>query len=373
MQIETRLSVCQQIDNKKITIKEGAELLGRSYRHMIRIFNKYSEGGVAALIHGNTNKKPHNAIPEEIKKNILNICKERFIKWGPTLISETLKDENIGNFSRETIRLWLRESKIFYKQRRLSKKRKLRPRKISFGEMIQMDGSYHEWFAGKPKYWLMVMVDDATNTIYAQFYDHEGIKPAMSILANWIKQYGIPQSLYCDRKNCYVMPQDVEKKYEQGKLNHFLSACFKNNIRVINANSPQAKGRVERINKTLQDRLVKKLAYNQIDTPDDANVYLREAFLPEYNRSFAKAPQNDWDKHKLLKTNEDVSNLIYLYSERLLRNDWSIFHESVRYEIHYQQSYELRPGKYIQIFQSLDNEICLKFNDKPIRFQKVVE
>ena len=163
--------------------------------------------------------------------------------------AEFLGLDGLRKVSAQTRRL-LREENILYEGRKRKPYRKRRKRKECFGEMVQFDGSYHEWFEGKPKQWLMVMVDDATSTTYAQFYDHEGIEPAMKVLYGWIEQYGSPKTLYCDRKNSYVMPAKRKGKNKDSTLNDFIRTCCEFDIYIISAHSPQAKGRVERMNRT---------------------------------------------------------------------------------------------------------------------------
>ena len=294
MKEANRLSVCQQIASETISIKEGSIMLKVSYRQMKRIWTAYNKQGPKGLIHGNRGKKSNRAVRADVRSKMIARYKEKYRDCGPTLAVEYLLKEEFPSISPETFRKWLKQQGISCQSRKVRAHRTRRQRKACFGDMVQFDGSLHDWFEGRhEKCWLMVMVDDATSNVYAQFAGPEGVKSAMLTVWGWAGLYGCPRLLYCDRKNCYVTQEakTIEEQLE-AKLHYtdFTRACHELDIGVINANSPQAKGRVERVNGVLQDRLVKALRYANINDPQKANPFLKETFLPAYNKKFSKTP-----------------------------------------------------------------------------------
>jgi hypothetical protein len=196
--------------------------------------------------------------------------------------------------SKETVRTWLIDAGQWKKGRKVRTHRQWRERKICFGEMLQLDGSHHDWFEGRrPKCVLMAYIDDATSKVYGRFYEHEGTIPAMDSFKRYIRKYGIPMSLYMDKHTTYTStaePSIEDQINGTMPLSEFGRALTELAVKIIHAHSPQAKGRIERLFKTLQDRLLKELTIRGINTIDEANRYL-DTYLSAHNKRFA--PQSE--------------------------------------------------------------------------------
>ena len=375
MKEATRVSMCQRIASGSSSIKEGGIMLKVSYRQMKRIWTAYNKQGPIGLIHGNRGKKSNRAVRADERGRMIARYKEKYRDCGPTLALEYLVKEGFSSISPETFRKWLRQQGLSYQSRKVKAHRKRRQRKSCFGDMVQFDGSFHDWFEGRhEKRWLMVMVDDATSAIYAQFAGPEGVKPAMLTVWGWIGLYGCPRLLYCDRKNCYVTQEakTIEEQLE-AKPHHtdFTRACHELGIGVINANSPQAKGRVERVNGTLQDRLVKALRYANINDPERANQFLKETFLPEYNKKFSKAPAEPENHHKKLSAKINLADVFCYHQKRVVQNDWTIQYKNRIFQLAYKQPYRITPRRKVTVAERMDGSIFIIYDKYKLNFKEV--
>ena len=376
MKEANKLGICQQIQDGQISIKEGSILAQTSYRQMKRIWKSYSEKGAPGLAHGNRGKKSNRAFPLHIRQKMLCRYREKYSDCGPTLAVEYLEAaERLPSISPETFRKWLKEEGIVYKKRKIRLYRRRRQRKENFGAMVQFDGSYHDWFEGRhEKCWLMVAVDDATGIIHAQFTVPEGIKAAMETIWSWVERYGLPKTLYCDRKNCYVTQKakTVDEQLEnKAHYTDFTRACHELGIHVINANSPQAKGRVERINGVLQDRLVKALRYEGIHKPEQANQYLREKFLPTYNKKFSKQSLNEEDFHRKINKKVKLEEVFCYHHVRVVQNDWSIQYKKRKFQLSSKQPCAIQPRRKVIISEQLDCKTHIIYNDEKMNFKEI--
>ena len=244
-----------------LRLSEAGELMAVSYRQAKRIWARYRKGGGKALQHGNCGQSSNRAHPEKFRQAVLRQVRERYADFGPTLAAEHLGEEDGLAVPAETLRRWMGEAGLWRRARRRQPYRQRRERKAHFGELVQLDGSFHEWLEERGRRGcLMHMVDDASSTVSCQFSWEETIWAAVGVLRGWIERYGVPRALYTDWKNVYVRAATEAEKCE-GKepLTQFGRMCGKLGIRIIAASSPQAKGRVERVHGTHQDRLVKKL------------------------------------------------------------------------------------------------------------------
>ncbi len=375
MQETKKASICFQIASGSITIKQGSKMAEMSYRQMKRIWKTYKQQGAKGLAHGNRGKKSNRAFPAELSQKMISRYKEHYRDCGPTLAVEFLEREGYPSMASETFRKWLKKQGIGYHSRKVKTHRSKRQRKAHFGDMIQFDGSYHDWFEGRyEKCWLMVMIDDATNIVYAQFTGPEGVKPAMKTVWAWVERYGCPRLLYCDRKNCYVTleAKTIEEQLEnKPHYTDFTRACSELGITVINANSPQAKGRVERINGILQDRLVKELRYAKIDNPQQANEYLVKTFLPDYNKKFSKPPLQKEDHHKKLNKKIKLQEVFTYQQTRVVQNDWCIQYKNRKFQLLHRQPCKITPRRKVIIAEQLDGGIHIIFDKHKLNFKEI--
>ena len=261
-----RAEVLARVKADELRITSAAEQMKTSYRNAKRLWKRYVTGGAEALQHGNAGKRSNRARPEKERKKILRLVREKYsgdeqTRFGPTLAAEHLASEDGLQIDAETLRRWMLAEGLWSRARQRREHRQRRERRPHFGELVQLDGSFHDWFQGRgPVSCLMNMVDDATSTVEARLGKQETIWAAAGVLRQWIEKYGVPQALYTDWKNVYVRePTEKERLRGEAGLTHFGRMCQRLGVEIIAANSPQAKGRMERGNSTHQDRLIKKM------------------------------------------------------------------------------------------------------------------
>jgi hypothetical protein len=275
---------------------------------------------------------------------VLNLIKEKYSgpeqeRFGPTLAAEHLAEEDGVVMDHETLRRWMLAEGLWSRQRKRKKHCQRRERKSHFGELVQLDGSFHDWLERRgPRGCLMDMVDDATGRTQARMGKEETIWAAADVLRAWIGKYGVPRALYTDWKNVYKRKATpAEQLRGEAPVTQFGRMCQKLGIRIIAASSPQAKGRVERIHGVHQDRLIKKLRRKKIDSYEAANQYLEKEYLPGHNRRFAHAAAKPEDYHGRKPTTRELREIFRLETERAIANDWVVRHEG-RY-------LQLQPGQ----------------------------
>lgn len=277
-----RAQTLKRVERKELSLKQAAQLFQLSYSQTKRLFSRFKTEGQAGLAHRLRSNPSNRAIDPEIKEAVVKLYRSRYPDFGPTLASEKLEQDGY-KIDHETLRRWLIEKGLWEKHNKRSSHRSFRPRRAHFGELVQMDGSFHLWFESRgPQSCLMNMVDDATSVTLSLMAEEETTEAAMTLLWKWIETFGIPASLYTDRKNVYVVDEKTALRASlegEERLTQFGRACQKLGIRIITAHSPQAKGRVERSNRTYQDRLIKEMRLAGIEDIDSANEFLYGGFL----------------------------------------------------------------------------------------------
>jgi len=364
-----RIPVIHSVINKQITQKEAAGILGISRRQIIRIAIRIKEQGEIALIHKARGAPSHRAILPSIKDKILGLCKTRYKDFGPTFASEKLLEIDKIKIHPDTLRKWFIDNSIEYKKRKLRKHRSWRLRKAHCGEMIQMDGSHHPWLEDRGlKCVLMGYVDDATSRIYGRFYEYEGTMPAMDSFKRYIKRYGIPQSIYLDKHSTYKSTKNptLEDEFNNIKnLSQFERALKELGVDVIHANSPQAKGRIERSFNTHQDRLVKELRLANITTIKDANVLLG-SYIGRHNAKFSVDAIEEANLHRPIPSNFNLSRVLSIKNKATLKNDFTIQHKNRFYQV-----LDTIRAKEVTIEEHLDGKIRLYHNDTQLRYRLI--
>lgn len=326
------------VQDGRITLKEASRRMGLSYRQALRVYQSYLAQGPAGLAHGNRGRASGRAYPEAFKAKVVERYDERYkaLDMGPTLSAEKLAEQGM-HVDHDTLRRWLMEAGSWKKRRRKNKHRSRRERKHHFGELVQMDGSFHPWFGQeKDTACLMNMVDDATSDTLGWLDQQETTDAAMDTLRLWIEKYGIPMALYTDKRTVYITdrePTIEEQLANEQPLTFFGKACKKLGIEIIAAHSPQAKGRVERSNGVYQDRFVKELALRGITTIDTANKLLTGGFVDDLNAKFAKEPISDEDWHRPVPDGLDLDDVFCYEHTRVVPNDWVVRHDNRHYQI----------------------------------------
>jgi transposase len=365
-----RLYVIRQTLDKAITQHQAAEILGVTDRQIRRIVRRVRLEGTAGICHRSRGKRAHNRITDAIRDKAIAICRDTYKKFGPTHASEKLVTKHGIKVCAETLRGWFQEEQIPYKSRRKRPHRQWRERKAHRGEMLQMDGSHHDWFEGRgPWCVLMGYVDDATGTVYARFYAYEGTLPAMDGFKRYIRLYGLPQSVYLDRHSTYkVKPkQTIEEELNDIQpMSHFEKSLAALAVRVIHAYSPQAKGRVERIFGTFQDRVVKEMRLAGVRDIAEGNTFL-DWYLPEHNRKYAKEAAQEADFHRPVVDKRALDRILSIKTDRSLRNDFTIAHNKKLYQI----KSNIHTKKVI-VEERTDGTMRILHNGQKLRYQEII-
>jgi transposase len=323
--------VLRQVKEGKLKLASAARLLEISYRQAKRIWKRYRAEGVAGLKHRAAGRSSNHAKAEKLRRQVLQLVRDKYSggieeRFGPTLAAEHLAREDGLEIDAETLRRWMLATGLWSRERKRRPYRQRRERKAHFGELVQLDGSFHAWLEERgAEGCLMNLVDDATGTTLCQLGKQETTWAAANVLRRWIEQYGVPQALYTDWKNVYVRPaSEAEKQAGQAPLTQFGRMCAKLGIRIIAASSPQAKGRVERNHGTHQDRLVKKLRRQNIGSYEAANQFLRETYLPEHNQRYGRPAASEEDFHRRKPSRRRLEEVFCLEAQRSLSNDWVV-------------------------------------------------
>ena len=329
-----RLGVMKQVKAKLLSLVVAAELLGLSYRQAKRVWRRYRDRGDAGLVHLGRGRCGNRGKAGKARERILARYQERYPDFGPTLAAEHLSREGL-KVDHETLRRWLLAKGLWTLQRRRQKHRQWRERKACFGELVQMDGSHHDWFEGRrAKAVLMVMIDDATNRSYAQFSEEETTRAAYDTFEGYARRHKLPLGLYVDRDSIYRTERELsvaEQLAGEKPLTQFGRAMKQLGVKIELASSPQAKGRVERRNGLLQDRLVKELRLAGISDLVRANQFLEQEFLPEINRRFWVKPAQEADAH--LPVPRDLAEILSWEEERIVQRDWTVAWEGRWFQI----------------------------------------
>lgn len=366
-----RHAVIRQILDKKITQRQAAKVLGLSTRQLRRLTRQFQQSGAEGLISKHRHKPSNNRLPKELKELALSHIRCDFYDYGPTLAAEKLNEYHNIKISKETAREWMMEAGIrAAHQKRIPKLHPSRERRSCLGELLQIDGSDHDWFEGRaPRCTLLVFIDDATSTIQKLlFCDAETTLNYFTAFKDYVLRYGVPRSLYNDKHGVFKINLP-EAKTGDG-LTQFGRALESLGVEDIFANSPQAKGRVERANGILQDRFVKALRYHGISDMKSANAFA-EVFREEYNRKFAKPAKNPLDVHRALTDEEKqgLDKLFSIQSKRVVSKDMLVRFESTIYKINEpEQVHRLRQAQ-VLVCENINGQISIYHQDKALNYE----
>ncbi len=376
-----RVEVLARVKSGELRVVDAAVLMRVSYRQAKRLWKRYREEGAAGLKHRSAGRRSNRAYAEKFRCKVLGRVGEKYggpvgERFGPTLAAEHLASEDglpVDAESRRGDRRWMLAEGLWSRERRRRRHRRRRERKEHFGEMVQMDGSFHAWLEGRgPEGCLMDLVDDATNTTLARLGTEETIWAAADALRAWIERYGVPQSLYVDWKNLYKRcATSREQLRGEEPITQFGRMCAKLGIELIAASSPQAKGRVERVHGTHQDRLVKKLRRKQIDTHAQANVYLDAEYLPEHNRRFARAAVRPQDYHRRAPRAAELDRIFRLESERTVSQDWVVRYENRFFQLE-RPSRHYAPAKgHVQVCEGREGSLAIEYRGRVLAWREI--
>jgi transposase len=319
-----RLRAIHEVERGYLRAGEAAQMVGISYRQFKRVRKRHREEGDKGLAHRLRGRASNRRTPEASRARAVELIREKYPDFGPTLASEKLEDRGI-RVSEETVRKWMIAEGLWKPRKRRERHRTRRERRRRFGELVQMDGSHQDWFEGRgERPVLIAMIDDATNRVVARFHPGESMRGLMQTLRLWLETHGRPRAIYADRHSLWVARAGIaEDKYDRGST-QLRRALDELNVGFIAAHSPQAKGRVERLFGTLQDRLVKEMRLRGIDNIDDANRFLAEEYLPRHNARFTVEPGSKADAHRKLGPSFDLHLILSEREERVVQNDYTI-------------------------------------------------
>jgi transposase len=356
-----RKAVMEMVRQKNLTLDQAAVQCNMSYRQAKRVYRSYKEKGDAGLVHQARGQKSNRRHPH--RGAIIARYKERYEGFGPTLAAEKLMEEDNLNINHETLREWLLKENLWHKQRKRSPYRRQRERRAQFGELIQIDGSIHDWLEEGSKRCLLDMVDDATSKTYAHMESGETTYCVFRVIWDWIERYGIPLAFYVDLKKVYVSPKDMT-------FSHVEKACKKLGICIIKAYSPQAKGRVERKHGVYQDRFVKELRLRKVKTVEEANAVLKRGFIDKLNQKFEKPARHPQSAHRPL-SGLDLNQILCWEYERRVRNDWTFSFMSECYQIEELSGHIVKPNKTILVRRHLDGSTTAWYQDQQLFLKKL--
>ena len=364
-----RLAVMAQMTSGKLNLSGASELLGLSYRQTKRVLRRYRAEGDRGLVHGLRGKRSNRPSDAVLKEQSLARYVAAYGDYGPTLAAEALAKESIY-VPVATLRRWLQEAGLWTHKRVRKQHRKRRSRREAIGELVQMDGSHHDWFEGR-RAWavLMVIIDDASGRILARFFEEETLLAAFEMMRIYITQHGLPQAVYVDRAGIYRSdrePTTEEIAHDLQPQTNFGRAMQSLNVRLILARSPQAKGRVERMNRTLQDRLVKALRQAQISDLSAANSYLASEFLEAFNAKFSKPPVQSLDGHRVLSDDQDLLRELSIQEERVVQNDWTVRWKNGFLQL--PRESDVQPKQRIIVCSQMDGRVRLFAGDRELSY-----
>lgn len=365
-----RSEIMKMADEKKITQEQGAKRIGITPRHFRRLLQQYREQGPEGIISRHRGKPSNNCMPAEKRKKILEEIKTNYSDFGPTLASEKLWERNGIKVSKETVRqIMIEEGLHEPKTRSVEDPHPLRERMKHRGELVQIDGSPHDWLEDRAeRACLLVFIDDATSEILAaKFVPEESFFAYAGLFRTYFQQHGLPEALYSDRFGVYkvnhknVTTTDAQTQYHR--------AMKELGIEVIFASSPEAKGRVERANQTLQDRLVKEMRLEGICDYEEANKFL-PGYLVKHNQRFAVQPLSSIDRHEPLLPENDLDLIFTKRVNRILSKNLDFQYDRVVYQIKTDRpTYAIRKRK-VTVCENEKGEITVLLNHEPIQFER---
>lgn len=368
-----RAEVCVRVVSGVFNLSEAASRLGISYRQMKRLLGRYRKRGTAGLAHGNLGRRSNRSKPlEEMRVQALDLIRAHYSgppdeRFGPALAAEHLESDHGIKVCSETLRHWMLEAGLWSLSRRRKPYRQRRERRAHFGELVQADGSFHAWLEGRgPKGWLITFVDDSRSESLARFADAESTWAVADVLEEWIVEHGIPRALYVDGGGVFGSPA----RRKSGGSTQFGRMCKQLGTHLIHARSPQAKGRVERVHGTHQDRLIKKMRLAGISNYTDANRFLKD-YLVEHNTRFAVPSREKADFHLPLDSSVALSRVFSIHSERRVSLDSVVCYNRRRFQL--TRTTRLLAGQKVSVEESRDGSVRIFASGIELAWTEVID
>jgi len=375
-----RIEVLARVKAGTLKVKDAAVLLGVCERQAKRLWRTYRRKGPGALRHQSVGRRSNRAKAPAWRRKVVALYRRKYAgnpkkgqePFGPTLAAEHMGTDDQVPVHPETLRRLLITAGLWARQRKGVAHRQRRERKAHFGELVQLDGSFHDWLEERgPGGCLIQAIDDATSTAEGRISEQETIWAAARVLRAWIERYGLPHALYTDWKNVYLRePTQAERASGTVPRTQFGRMCDKLGVRIIGASSPQAKGRVERVHGTSQDRLVKKLRLKGICDHAAANAFLAETYYPGHNARFARRPAAEEDFHLPVPRGLDLDEVVRLETEHTLGNDWVVRADNRFYQVERQSRYAPARSK-VLVCEYEDGRVAIEYRGKKLGFHEI--
>lgn len=371
-----RFQIIKKLMGKHINGTEAANLLRLSVRQVKRLKAKVIQCGVKGLIHGNRGQKSHNCINKKEKKKIVELLRKHYHDFKPTFANEKLSENHGIIRDAKTIRQIMIDQGLWKPRlkKKASEHRAWRERKSCYGEMIQFDGSYEHWFEnrnGTGEVCLLAAIDDATGkVVFTKFAEHEGIFPVFGFWQEYLIANGKPRTIYLDKFSTYNINHQLAKENDD-TLTQFERAADELRIELIKANSPQAKGRVERLFGTLQDRLIKELRLADISTVVAANIFLGKTFIPKFNARFSVEPRNKTNLHQQLNQKElnQLPGILSRQSKRTILNDFTFSFKKQWHQLAKEQPATICQKETVIVEERLNKTNRVRFRGKYLNYK----
>lgn len=381
-----RETTLQKVKDGILTAGSAADILELSWRQVMRLKKRFNKKGLRGILHAARGKASNQKLPEKETTKAMKLVKEKYSDFGPKLANEKLKEIHSITMSTETLRQLMISKKLWLPKPVQTEKypHTWRARKDCFGEMEQYDGSYFDWFEGRlkntdgaviPMQCLLASIDDATGRMtHAEFAVSQGVIPTFEFWTEYLKNHGKPLSIYLDRFSTYKnnLKKNTKKTLDPTQ---FQRAMNQLGIRVIHAHSPQAKGRIERLFQTLQDRLVKELRLKNTSTIAEANEYLQKVFIPEFNKKFAVVPKSKTDLHHALSKEEKATLdvICSVQDTRKVMNDYTVSHEARLYQIDPKQKTLVRVDDTVIVCTKVNGSTAILKQAQELVFTEIKE
>jgi transposase len=374
-----RVEVLARVKSKELKVVDAASPVGVSYRQAKRLWKRYREQGAKGLRHRSAGRASPRAKPARFRRRVLQLVREKYgegegERFGPTLAAEHLASEDGMRIDAETLRRWMLAEGLWSRRRKRKPYRQRRERRRHWGELVQMDGSFHDWLEERgPGGCLMNMTDDATSAVELRLGEEETIWAAANTLRSWIEKQGVPQALYVDWKNVYKRaPTQREQLRGEEPVTQFGKMCEKLGIEIIAAGSPQAKGRVERNHGTHQDRLIKKMRRKKIGTHEQANVYLQQEYLPEHNQRFRRAAAEAENYHRRAPSAAELREVFRLETKRIIGNDWVVRYDNRLFQVQAQsRKYAPAQGQVV-VCEWQDGTVEIEYRGRKLPWKEIL-
>jgi hypothetical protein len=378
----TRLEVFARVKARQINKVKAAALLGLSYRQTLRAYRRYARSGAAGLTHGLRGRASNRGHDPSHRQKVLAAYRQSYGGFGPTLAAEQMAARDALSVDHETLRRWLVSEGLWRGSRKRQQHRSRRERKAHAGELVQLDGSPHDWLEGRgPRMTLIEFVDDATSRAYGRFYPEETTESVMDCLGRYARRHGLPRALYVDKDSIYTVNNRQASGAEilAGKepRTQFARAMAELGVKIILANSPQAKGRVERVHGTHQDRLVKLMRLvggSGITTMEQANAYLEEHYWLAYNAKFAVAAAEKADLHRPASTAKSLAMLdaaLCVKEARTVGRDWCVCYERRVLQVAAKHQSLALAGRRVEVWAHADGRLALWFNRRELEHREL--